>query len=107
MAAAIIAIRKKREARRARGGGKGGGSAAAADDQPPDWATQSTVFRLWTRFWEQTDIDDKFWSLQPKMSAIYTNGRCQAGVAGLIVGNFICTIVQMTIDPRDTRYTET
>jgi len=100
MAAAVAVIRKKNAGRL----GKGKGRSAIDDEHPPDWATKSSAGLAWTRFWQQTQIDDKFWSLQDRASLFYSNGRTQAVVAALIVGNFLTTIVQMTVDPRELRY---
>jgi len=99
MAAAIIAIKRKKEARAKRAGAPAGGG-EEEDSQPPEWASKSCVGRAWIWFWSKTDMDEKFWSKQDVMSKFYHNGKCQAFVAFLIVGNFLCTIVQMTIDPR-------
>lgn len=94
MAAAIMAIKKKQRARQEKGAGRTQ-NLPLDEDQPPEWATKSRVGTAWNAFWSKTELDDKFWSYQERVSAAYTSDKAQAGVAALIVGNFICTIVQV------------
>ena len=96
MAAAVKAIMDKKRKRQAAGLGKRGPGAAEEEVTPPAWARACTC---WTRFWSQTTIDEKFWSLQPKAREYYNHKRSQQFVALLIFGNFICSIVELTIDP--------
>ena len=35
-----------------------------------EWAKNSKCFAMWNRFWSQTDLDEKFWSLQPKAETL-------------------------------------
>lgn len=108
MAAVIAAINKKKEAKRKAAARQGtvklGVPSAETEEEPPEWATKSRVGVAWNNFWEKTTLDDKFWSFQPRASRFYHAGPCQKGVGALIVGNFICTIVKLTIDPRELRY---
>jgi len=114
MAAAILAIKKKQERRKAnkakQGDEAGRGAPATASDEDERgmeaWVTESRAGLAWSRFWSQTDLDERFWSYQSLASAIYWGNYCQVSVACLIVGNFLCTIFQMTADPRELWYSD-
>ena len=107
MAAAILAIKRKNR--------EGGGRRFSLrkrksiddDGAPPEWAKNSKCFAMWNRFWSQTTIDEKFWSLQPKAAKLYANPKSQGIVAALIFGNFISNIVEKEIDPTSTLYSDT
>jgi len=92
----VAAIRKRDKGPRRRK------KADVDDDEPPEWAKNCSC---WYSFWSKTNIDEKFWSLQPLAQQYYALPKAQAFVAGLIMGNFVCNIIEKQIDPGSTIYT--
>ena len=101
MAAAILAIKKRNKEGR---GKRRSILRPNADGESPEWAKQCVC---WNSFWSRTNIDEKFWSLQPTMSKLYAHPKSQAFIAAVIMGNFMCNIVQKEIDPGEYLYSDT
>lgn len=102
MAAAILAIKRKNKDRQGQSKPQAPG-ASEKDSEPPDWAKRCSC---WFWFWSKTDLDERFWSYQEKAQTVYANTRVQGFVAALIMGNFLCNIVEKQIDPRSIKYTD-
>lgn len=100
MAAAIYAIRRKKERRAAFGTRSDASDPANAVGGQPDFVAKYCA--CWAWFWSKTDIDEKFWSLQERISKAYLAPKAQVFVACFIFGNFIVTIAEKQFDPTGT-----
>jgi len=92
MAAAIIAIRRRNRQRKPK-------QQEEEDEEPPEWAKRCWC---WVWFWSKTNLDEKFWSKQPAARKYYA--KAQPLVAALIMGNFLCNMVEKQIDPASVKF---
>lgn len=50
------------------------------------------------------EVSTGFWKYQRKAAILYTDSRVQWSVAGLIGGNFLCNVLEKSIDPTGKEY---